>query len=117
MHRPFFNKFLPGPEALPYDGAELPEPLERLAAHYSLDGFDGRLWNRDFITTCYRFSESGTPERDWLVRGKLNPLAAGGKSPAARNVQGRSVPAHLHSPIIAPISTRATVIYPPLIKT
>jgi hypothetical protein len=34
FHRPFFNKFLPGPEALHYDGTELPEPLERLAAHY-----------------------------------------------------------------------------------
>ena len=29
----FFNKFLPGLEALQYDGAELPEPLRRLAAH------------------------------------------------------------------------------------
>jgi hypothetical protein len=30
LHRLFFNKFLPGPEALHYGGTELPEPLERL---------------------------------------------------------------------------------------
>jgi hypothetical protein len=31
LHRPFFNKFLPGLGALQYGGTELPEPLERLA--------------------------------------------------------------------------------------
>ncbi len=51
LHRPFFNKFLPGPEALHYDGTELPEPLERLTRANYRDSLDGRSWSRDFITS------------------------------------------------------------------
>ncbi len=50
LHRPFFNKFLPGLGALHYDGTELPEPLERLTRANYRDSLDGRSWDRDFIT-------------------------------------------------------------------
>jgi len=50
LHRPFFNKFLPGLEALQYDGTELPEPLERLARLTIWTASTGDL-GIDFITS------------------------------------------------------------------
>jgi hypothetical protein len=50
LHRPFFNKFLPGLGALHYDGTELPEPLERLAKLTIWTASTGDL-GIDFITS------------------------------------------------------------------